>query len=294
MKKRMMVTGADGFLGSRIAAYYENEYEMIRAGRSDLDITDEYAVAEFLKEKKPAAVIHCAAISDVGTCEKNPELSEAVNLHGTVNLAKACKESGSRILFMSSDQIYAGSKLERPNLETDHIPLINVYGRHKKQAEEKILEILPNGICLRLSWMYDFPVRGLKSSNNLLVRLLKAMVQNQAVSLSIHDYRGITWVQDVVKNIEPAMELPGGIYNFGSESTCSSYETGIRVLGMLAHNEDKRALVLPNDDGFAGGVRNLSMDIGKLRSQGLDFPETISGFEKCLENSPEYVAALLR
>ncbi|MFT4106759.1 MAG: sugar nucleotide-binding protein [Lacrimispora sp.] len=294
MKKRMMVTGADGFLGSRIAAYYEKKYEVIRAGRSDLNITDENAVAEFLREKTPAAVIHCAAISDVGTCENNPELSETVNLYGTVNLAKACKESGIKLLFMSSDQIYAGSRLERPNLETDQIPLINVYGRHKKQAEEKILEILPDGICLRLSWMYDFPVRGLKSSNNLLARLLKAMLQNQPICLPVHDYRGITWVQEVVKNIEPAMELPGGIYNFGSESTCSSYETGIQVLGLLAHNNDKRKLVLPNEDSFAGGIRNLAMDIGKLKSQGVDFPDTISGFEKCLENSPEYVMALLR
>ncbi len=294
MKKKMMITGTDGFLGSRIAVYYENKYEVIRACRKDLDITDKKAVERFLKEKNPEVVIHCAAISDVGTCEKNPELSEAVNLHGTVNLVNAGKVIGSRLLFMSSDQIYAGSKLERPNQETDNIPLINVYGRQKKQAEEKILELLPEGICLRLSWMYDFPVRGLKSSNNLLVRLLRAMIQNQEISLPVRDYRGITWVQDVVKNIEPAIELPGGVYNFGSESTCSSYETGIRFLSMLIHSEDSRKLVLPNHEAFSKEIRNLAMNTEKIRSYGLNFPETISGLKNCLENSPEYVTALLR
>lgn len=293
MKKKIMITGAEGFLGARIAAYYEKQYDVIRAGHSSLEITDEGAAAEFLKDINPFAVIHCAAISNTGTCEENPGLSEAVNLKGSVNLAKACRENGSRFIFMSSDQIYAGSKQNRPNKETDPVPLIHVYGMHKKQAEDEILEILPDGICLRLPWMYDFPVRGLKSNSNLLVSLLNAMIRNRPYKLPVYDYRGITWVQEVVKNIEPAMELPGGIYNFGSESALSSYEIGRHVFRLLDKNGDRGELVIPDEARFADSPRNLTMDIGKLKAQGLDFPETAAGFEKCLKDSPEYVNALI-
>ncbi|HBD01490.1 MAG TPA: NAD(P)-dependent oxidoreductase [Lachnoclostridium sp.] len=293
MKKKIMVTGSEGFLGGRIAAYYEKDYDVIRVGHMSLDITAEEAVAEYIKDKSPDAVIHCAAISNTRECEENPALSEAVNRRGSVNIAKACREIGSRLLFMSSDQIYGGSRQMAPNKETDIIPLINVYGAHKKQAEDEILEILPEGICLRLTWMYDFPVRGLKSNSNLLVNLIRSMVQNRPIKLSVSDYRGITWVQEVVKNIEPAMDLPGGIYNFGSESTLSAYEIGSRVFQMLDRNGNRGNFVIPNETGAGDNPRNLTMDMGKLKAYGISFSETVTGFSKCLEENPEYVCALI-
>jgi dTDP-4-dehydrorhamnose reductase len=293
MKKKIMVTGSDGFLGGRIAAYYEMDYDVIRVSHGDLDITDEEAVGEFIKDKSPDVVIHCAAISNTRVCEENPALSEVVNRRGSVNMAKACRENGSRLLFMSSDQIYGGSRQKGPNKETDEIPLINVYGTHKKQAEDEILEILPDGICLRLSWMYDFPVRGLKSSANLLVNLLRAMVQNHPIKLSVSDYRSITWVQEVVKNIEPAMSLPGGIYNFGSESTLSVYEIGSRVFQMLDKSGNRGNFVIPDETGAGNNPRNLTMDMGKLKAHGIGFSETVEGFSKCLDASPEYVHPLI-
>lgn len=293
MKKKIMITGADGFLGGRIAAYYEGRYETIRVGHKDLDITDERSVAEYFHEKAPDAVFHCAAVSNTRTCEENPGLSEAVNRNGAVNMAKGCKENGSRLVFMSSDQIYAGSSLERANKESDEIPPANVYGTHKKQAEDEILQVLPDGICLRLSWMYDFPVRGLKSSSNLLTNLIKSMVQNRPMKLPVHDRRGITWAQDVIRNLEPVMDLPGGIYNFGSESTLSSFETGKRVFQMLNRNGNRESLVIPDETGFNDSARNLAMDAGKLKSCGITFPETAEGFQKCLVSNPEYVQAFI-
>ncbi|GLC82613.1 SDR family oxidoreductase [Lacrimispora brassicae] len=293
MKKKLMVTGSQGFLGGRIAAYYEKNYDVVRVGHRDLDITDEASVTEYLKNKNPGVVIHCAAVSDTRVCQERPELSEAVNRKGAVNMAKACRENGSRLIFMSSDQIYGGSRKKGPNKESDEVPLINVYGTHKKQAEDEILKILPDGICLRLSWMYDFPVRGFKSSSNLLTNLLRSMVQNRSISLSVYDYRGITWVQEVVTNMEPAMDLPGGIYNFGSESTLSTYDIGSRVFQMLDKNGNRGEFVIPDKTGNQDNPRNLTMDLGKLKAFGIDFSETAAGFLKCLNSCPEYVQALI-
>lgn len=289
MKKRMMLTGAEGFLGARIAAYYENQYDVRKTGHGCLDITDKKAVFEFFKNEKPDMVIHCAAISNTMICDDNPGLSKSVNVKGVVNLSEACSETGSRLVFMSSDQIYGGSMKKGSNKETDETPPINVYGIHKKQAEDEILRILPEGICLRLPWMYDFPVRGLKSNRNFLVNLLKAMIQNRPINLPVYDYRGITWTQEVVKNLEPAMELPGGIYNFGSESTLSSYEIGRQVLDLLDKNGDRKELVVPDETSFFDSPRNLTMNIDKIRARGIDFSETVAGFKKCFQDSPEYV-----
>jgi len=93
--------------------------------------------------------------------------------------------------------------------------------------------------------------------------------------------------------MEPAMDLPGGIYNFGSESTLSAYEIGSRVFQMLDKNGNRGNFVIPNETGAGDNPRNLTMDMGKLKAYGISFSETVTGFLKCLEANPEYVFALI-
>lgn len=290
--ERWLVTGANGFLGSRIVKFYQEKYEITVANHGNLDITDDAAVTAFVRAAGPGMVIHCAAISNTGTCQENPGLSEAVNVKGAVNLARACMETGSRLIFMSSDQIYAGSRTMEPGKEGSTPDPVNVYGLHKRQAEDGILEILPDAVCLRLPWMYDFPWRGLKSSSSLLGNLLKALIQNRPLTLPVHDYRGITWAMEVVKHVEAAGALPGGVYNFGSGNTLSTYETAVKVLAMVT--EERNGLLIPDRERNAGQPRNLLMDTEKIRGFGIEFTDTVEGFRRCFEENPEYVMGMIR
>ena len=72
--ERWMVTGANGFLGSRITEYYQDKYEITGANHGNLDITDEGAVTSFVKKARPRLVIHCAAISNTGTCQSGQSM----------------------------------------------------------------------------------------------------------------------------------------------------------------------------------------------------------------------------
>lgn len=292
--ERWLVTGANGFLGSRIARFYQGKYEIIQAHHGNLDITDEAAVKEFVRAAAPQLVIHCAAISNTGACQENPALSEAVNVRGTVNLARACKEAGSRMIFMSSDQVYAGNRTMEPGKEENTPEPVNVYGLHKRQAEDEVMTVLPEAVCLRLPWMYDFPWRGLKSSGGLLGNILRALIQNCLLTLPVHDYRGITWAMEVVRHVEAAGTLPGGIYNFGSSNAYSTYETARAVVEMIAAGEDRNGILIPDEERFAGQPRNLRMDTEKVRRFGIEFLDTIEGFRRCFEESPEYMAGMIR
>ena len=292
--ERWMVTGANGFLGSRITEYYQDKYEITGANHGNLDITDEGAVTSFVKKARPRLVIHCAAISNTGTCQENPGLSEAVNVKGAVNLARACRETGSCLIFMSSDQIYAGNRTMEPGKEENTPEPVNVYGLHKRQAEDEIMAILPEAVCLRLPWMYDFPWRGLKSNSNLLGNLLKSLIHNRPLTLPVYDYRGITWAMEVVKHVEAAGALPGGVYNFGGGNTLSTYETAGKVLAMVTEGEDRSGLLIPDRERYAGQPRNLLMDTEKIRGFGIIFTDTVEGFQRCFEESPEYMLGLIR
>ncbi|MBQ9287317.1 MAG: sugar nucleotide-binding protein [Bacteroidaceae bacterium] len=267
---KILITGSTGFLGCRLKNYYQERYALICPGHHEMDITSETSVMEYLAAHEPIVVIHCAAISSTGYCQEHPEESHLVNVLGTENLAKACKQVGAKFIFMSSDQVYNGTPLK--GLLTEEAPLqpVSVYGKDKLEAEHRVLKILPDSIGLRLTWMYDLPESPLKQNTGILLNLKKAWENGETLKAAVHEYRGITYVWEVVKNMEKMLHAPGGIYNFGSENTECSYHTFLKFAKQikLPHPEE---WILADEERFAAQDRNLSINISKIRQLGIDF-----------------------
>ena len=160
---KIMVTGAGGFVGSRLAAYYGKKYDVWGVTHKDLDLTNEAAVFKTVENYHPDVLIHCAAISDVAECSKKPELSHAVNVLGMEYLAKACGKTGTKLVMCSSDQVYFRKRGEQESLDAYLEPHREdcsetpepLYGKQKLQGEEICLKYQPESVVLRLSWMYD-------------------------------------------------------------------------------------------------------------------------------------------
>ena len=146
---RVMITGPSGFLGCRLNIYYKEKYTLFCPRHDEMDITSEDSVMKYLAENRPDVVIHCAAISSTGYCQEHPEESFRVNVLGTENLAKACKEVDTKLIYMSSDQVYNGTA--KKGLLTEEVPLypVSVYGKDKREAERRVQQILPDSIGLR-------------------------------------------------------------------------------------------------------------------------------------------------
>ena len=256
----------------------------------ELDIEDKMAVSAFVKAIHPDYVLHCAAISNTAVCEKDPVRSEQVNVRGTANLAKVCRENGSRMVFASSDQIYNASHSMEPNREGSERKPANVYGRDKKRAEEAMLSYLPDGAALRLSWMYDAPSKERVGSRGLLQLLMDALREKRVVEFPVHDYRGITYVWEVVRHMEKAMDLPGGVYNFGSENGYSTYDTARLFLQEITGG-GSRAVLKEDQERFASCPRNLTMNTDKIKSRGIVFASTAEGIALCCREHRELAAA---
>lgn len=280
--KKILITGSSGFLGSRLAYYYINKYELLLPSHSDLNVSREEAVREYMEEHRPDIVIHCAALSNTWYCEQHIEESHRVNVQGTVRIAKACKLIGAKLIFMSSDQVYNGTPKLGSLTEWEVLQPVNIYGQHKLEAEQRAQRNYPDSVGLRLTWMYDLPESSMKLNSNILVNLHKAYNEGSTIKAATHEYRGVTNVWDVVKNIEKTFDLPGGIYNFGSGNTLNSYDLHTETANLMGLKEPSR-WILPDEDRFCDQSRNLTMDCGLIEGYDIQFPNSVEGIENAIK-----------
>ena len=279
---KLLVTGGTGFLGRRVAAHFVAlGWQVLSPSHGELDITDGAALRAWLLENRPEAVIHTAAVSDTGLCQRLPEWSEEINVAGCVYLAEACREIGAKLVMCSSDQVYFGGGCPGPHKETETLCPGTVYGSQKLRAERQVLAILPDAVCLRLSWMYareSFP-----GEHGHFFATLTAALENEDLPLSwpVYDRRGLTDVKYVVENMEKALSLPGGAWNFGSGNDQSTFDTVKSVLEEL-ELEKGLARLTPNVEAFAANPRDITMDQTKLRQAGILFPTTTEGLRRGL------------
>ena len=253
----ILVTGAGGFVGGKIMQICKDVIPC-----PSLRTLSEDDLKRIIEENEISGIIHTAAISNIGECEKDPEASYYANVQLPILLAKAAKDR--KLICFSSDQVYSGSEEIGPYSEEMAKPS-HVYSRHKLEMEQRVLDILPDAVMLRAEWMYDYNLK----RPNYLMRILQA---TESVAFSPQQYRGITYVKEVAQNMERVMTLQGGAYNFGSETSKSMYEITKEFLPLIG----KRLILEEAPPGH-----NLWMNCEKARRYGVVFERVEEGLKTC-------------
>ena len=273
--KRVLVTGAGGFVGARILDMWRGQFALCAFPSDTLRTADENAVLRFILKEHPDVIVHTAALSNTQYCQQEPEDSFRANVLLPEWVAKGAEEVGAKLLSCSSDQVYAGVTQRGALAETLPLSPSNVYGQHKLEAEARVLARCPDAVALRLPWMYDLPGYHLPIRGNLPLNLLRAAQRGESVRFSVWDFRGITYVRQAVALLEAALTLPGGVYNFGSENAENM---------VLTARQFAETLGITVDIQEADWARNLAMDCSKLRAQGIVFDTTQTGLTRCLRD----------
>ena len=278
--KKILITGASGFVGGRAVVALGNEFELITPSHQEFDITSADSIEGYIQKNRPDAILHLAAISNTWYCEEHPEESYLVNVVGVENLARVSAQHAIKFVFFSSDQIYNGN-LESGLLTEDMaVAPENHYGRHKLLAEERALEICPSCVALRATWMYDSEKEGMKTHGNFVINFRNAKESGTPLRFATREFRGITWVKDVVRNIPHTFQLPGGVYNFGAENPLNTFETAVRYAEIIGCKPDE--FIIADTKRFPGHIRNISISMKKAyeASEGkIRFMTTLEGLE---------------
>lgn len=257
---KLLITGTTGFVGHKIMEAYD---QAIAA--PSLRNATQKMITRMVEESEADVVLHTASISDIGTCQNDPEASYFANVQIPVYLARACKDR--KLICFSSDQVYSACEEDGPYTE-EVVKPGNIYAEHKLEMEERVLDLVPSAVMLRAEWMYDYVSR----KPNYFLNMLHA---EQPVSFSSRQFRGITYLKEVVENMDQVMALPGGAYNFGSETTQSMYEITEQFLDLLGKQ-------VPVQD--VPPRHNLWMNCGKARKYGVEFSDVLDGLKRCLKD----------
>ena len=259
----ILVTGAGGFVGHKVMEMCGNTIAC-----PSLRGASEEKIRRIVEESGADTIIHTAAISDIGTCQADPEASQLANVQIPVYLARAVRSVGNiKLICFSSDQVYSGLEEEGPYTE-EKVKPANLYAEHKIEMENRVLDMDPDAVMLRAEWMYDYYLK----KSNYFMNILHA---KDAVSFSSRQYRGITYVKEAAENMENVRKLPGGVYNFGSETTKSMYEITEEFLARIGKN-------IRLED--APPRHNLWMNCAKAGKHGVIFSSVEDGLKKCAED----------
>ena len=255
----ILLTGPNGFVGARI----RDAMTVIPA--PSLRTLGEDDVRRLVDRAEPDVIIHTAAVSDIGACAADPEGSRRAN----VDLPLWLVGTGVKCVLYSTDQVYSGFGEGGPFRE-DEISPANLYAEEKLEMERRALELNPDTVLLRATWMYDMPRYGSPNRGNFLVNMLRA--NGGEIALSSTEMRGLTYVREVAEHMKEAVSLPGGVYNYGSETDRSVMELG----RLLAEEAGLRVTIRE-----AGPRRNLWMDTGRLNAAGIVFRSSAEGLRQC-------------
>ena len=234
---RVLVTGASGMLGRDLQSVLAGR-QVTALARADLDVTDAAAVAAAVRDHD--VVVNCAAYTRVDDAETHEREAYAVNATGAANLARACAESGARLVTISTDYVFDGNATE-PYAEDLPRDPINAYGRTKAAGEELALEAHPAGTyVVRTAWLYG------AHGPNFAQTMLNLAKTKDTWSVVDDQLGQPTWTADLAAQIVALVDAdaPAGIYHGTNSGEATWYEFARAVLEESGLDPDR---ITPTD-----------------------------------------------
>jgi dTDP-4-dehydrorhamnose reductase len=214
---RITIFGATGLLGKALAQEWIED-EVTGFGSADGDIRNNKEVSGLVGQSRPDWIILAAAYTNVDGCENNRDLAFDVNCRGAVNVAHAAKRHGARLLFLSTDYVFDGTKTTPYQTDDPRAPR-NVYGQSKAEAEVQLSTVLPESCIVRTSWLFG---TGGKCFPDTILKSAASRPQIEVVG----DQRGSpTYTVDLARAIiKLCRKSASGIVHATNRGECSWYE----------------------------------------------------------------------
>jgi len=224
MKRSILVTGANGQLGSEIQVLAPDhaDYNFTFVDRNVLDFSSEVAIRTYFEDKTFDVIINCAAYTAVDKAESEEALAFAINHKAVETLAHIAKEKKSSLIHISTDYVFDGSNF-KPYVENDPTNPQSIYGESKLAGEEALCAINPaDSIIIRTSWVYS------GFGNNFVKTMLRLGREREELGVIFDQVGTPTYAKNLAKAILDIIPQINNaqteIYHYSNEGVCSWYD----------------------------------------------------------------------
>lgn len=263
---KVLVTGVKGQLGYDVVnELARRDIEYVGVDVEEMDITDYGQVKSVITESRADAVIHCAAYTAVDAAEDNEDICHKVNVDGTRNIAKVCRDLDLKMIYISTDYVFDGQGTEPWKPDDERRPL-NVYGQAKYEGELAVQRMLEKYFIVRISWVFGL------NGKNFVKTMLNLGRERGAVSVVDDQFGSPTYTYDLAKLlVEMVISDKYGVYHATNEGVCSWYEFACEIFRQAGMADVKVTAV----DSGAFAVRakrpgNSRMSKDKLVEMGFE------------------------
>lgn len=277
----ILVTGSNGQLGNeiRVAAPAFPQFRFLFTDVQELDITDSEAVTRFFTTESIDLIINCAAYTAVDRAEDEEELCYRINSHAVEVLGKAAARFNAAMIHVSTDYVFNGKSYIPYNEDVEVAPA-SVYGKSKLAGELALMQVNPQAVIVRTSWLYS------SFGNNFVKTMLKLGREREELKVVFDQVGTPTYAADLavaLLTIAQQGATQAGIYHFSNEGVCSWYDFTISIHKMAGVN--CRVLPIESHEYPAKTPRPHYSVLNKAKIKavyGIRIPHWEEGLKRCL------------
>ena len=282
---KILVTGCRGQLGTELRDVLEakapNKTTYIDI--DDLDLTDEGAVARYLRQGDFTHIVNCAAYTNVELAEEEKAKCHAVNINAVSNLARLADELDLRIIHISTDFVFDGTA-HRPYTESDKTAPQSVYASSKRKGETVLLGLSPNAIIIRTGWLYS------PHGKNFVKTMLSLARQGKPLRVVADQIGTPTYAADLAEMIARIL-LRGpwtpGIFHYTDAGVASWYDFAVAALEAAGMPEAAAKVTpIPTADYPTAATRPHYSVMSKAKitaTYGVKLPHWQASLRRCME-----------
>lgn len=228
---KIVVTGGSGQLGWDVLRELEcRNISVLAPSSAEMNVSDRNTVMRYIGTEAPDAVIHCAAYTKVDAAEDEPERCWAVNVEGTRNIAAACRETGAKMLYISTDYVFPGTGKQAYETD-DPVGPVNVYGRSKLAGELAVQSLLEKFFIVRISWVFG------KNGNNFVKTMLRLAETRTELNVVCDQIGSPTYTADLAPLLCDMVQTEHyGIYHATNEGICTWAEFAQEIFALSRKN----------------------------------------------------------
>ncbi len=235
--KKIIVTGCNGQLGRAVNLFFKDaaDISFVNTDVGELDITNIDKVMELAREVKPYAIVNCAAHTGVDACETEYDKAFKINAIGPRNLAIAARETGAKLMHISTDYVFDG-KATKPYVETDATNPQGAYGSTKLAGENFVKEFADRYFILRTAWLYG-------DGKNFAKTMLRLSEDHDMVTVVGDQFGSPTSAAELTKAINALLFTENyGTFHATCEGSCSWAEFAQEVFRLAGKTTQVKAI----------------------------------------------------